>query len=127
MFVAAGQPRGSWRRLSYRLFWAEAMACVLGLYLSARSIAPVPEIVPGAVFHAWIVVVTFISISGARKPLAVVRRPSSPASMTDAVVDVGLQAPSIGTLAARGNRQPQSRRTHAGRRDWPVHSVFLVV
>jgi Protein of unknown function (DUF998) len=56
---AAAQPRGSWRRLSYGLFWAEAVACVLGLWLSAHSVAPVAEILPAAVFHSWIVAVTF--------------------------------------------------------------------
>lgn len=56
---AAAQPPGSWRRLCYRLFWAEAAACVAGLYLSARSVAPVAEILPGIAFHTWIFVVTF--------------------------------------------------------------------
>ena len=56
---AAGQPRGSWRRLTYWFFWAEVAACALGLWLSARGVAAVAEIIPGAVFHAWIVVVTF--------------------------------------------------------------------
>jgi hypothetical protein len=56
---AAGQPPGPWRRLCYRLFWAEAVACAVGLYLSARMVAPVAEIVPGAVFHAWVFTVTF--------------------------------------------------------------------
>lgn len=56
---AAGQPEDSpWRRLTYRLFWAEAAACAIGLYLSAQSVAPVAEIIPGAVFHIWIAVVT---------------------------------------------------------------------
>jgi hypothetical membrane protein len=55
---AAGQPRGRWRRLMYRLFWAEAVACGVGLYLSARAIAPLAEILPGAAFHAWVFTVT---------------------------------------------------------------------
>ncbi|MEA2704733.1 MAG: hypothetical protein QOD63_2678 [Actinomycetota bacterium] len=55
---AAGQPSGPWRRVAYLLFWAEAAACAAGLYLSAQSIAPVAEILPGSVFHVWIVVVT---------------------------------------------------------------------
>lgn len=59
---AAGQPEGTpWRRLTYRLFWAEAAACVIGLYLSSKSIAPVAEIIPGAVFHIWIFTVTLSS------------------------------------------------------------------
>jgi len=55
---AAGQPAGPWRRRTYRLFWAEVAACAVGVWLSARSIAPVAEIVPGVVWHAWVFVVT---------------------------------------------------------------------
>lgn len=55
---AAAQPRGPWRRLAYSLFWAEALACAVGLWLSARGVAPVAEILPAAVFHAWIVALT---------------------------------------------------------------------
>jgi hypothetical protein len=58
---AATQPPGTWRRVSYGLFWAEVAACALGLYLSAQSIAPLAEIVPAAVFHAWIIAVTLAS------------------------------------------------------------------
>jgi hypothetical protein len=65
---AAGQPPGPWRRLTYRLFWAEAAACAVGLYLSARNVAPVAEILPGAVFHAWVVTVTFATVSGSPAP-----------------------------------------------------------
>lgn len=60
---AAAQPPGPWRRRSYALFWAEAAACAGGLSLSALNVAPVAEILPAAVFHAWIVTVTF---AGAR-------------------------------------------------------------
>ncbi|MGH9263869.1 MAG: hypothetical protein ACRD1D_04185 [Acidimicrobiales bacterium] len=56
---AAAQPPGPWRRRSYAFFWAEAAACAGGLSLSALSVAPVAEILPAAVFHAWIVTVTF--------------------------------------------------------------------
>ncbi|HEX2274783.1 MAG TPA: DUF998 domain-containing protein [Acidimicrobiales bacterium] len=56
---AAGQPPGPWRRLSYALFWCELAACVVGIYLSALTVAPVAEILPGGVFHAWVVTVTF--------------------------------------------------------------------
>ena len=63
---AAGQEPGPWRRLAYRLFWVEAAACVAGLYLSARSIAPVAEILPGIAFHIWVFVVTFRSQPEAR-------------------------------------------------------------
>ncbi len=55
---AAGQPAGRWRRFAYLLFWTEVAACALGLYLSSRMIAPVAEIVPGAVFHGWVIAVT---------------------------------------------------------------------
>jgi hypothetical protein len=61
---AAAQPQGSWRRVAYRLFWAESAACALGLYLSARMVAPVAEILPGLVFHVWILAVTFATLGG---------------------------------------------------------------
>ncbi len=61
---AAGQPRGPWRRLGYGFFWAEGVACAVGLWLSARSVAPLAEILPAAVFHAWVLVVAF----GPRRP-----------------------------------------------------------
>jgi len=56
---AASQPPGAWRRLAYRLFWAEVAACAVGLYLSARGVAPVAEILPAAAFHAWVLTLTF--------------------------------------------------------------------
>ncbi len=55
---AAGQSPGHWRWLSYTLFWCELAACVVGIYLSALAVAPVAEILPGVVFHAWVVTVT---------------------------------------------------------------------
>lgn len=68
---AAAQPAGPWRRFTYRLFWAEAAACAVGLYLSARMVAPVAEILPGAVFHTWVVAVTFaVSAAPGRPALA---------------------------------------------------------
>lgn len=57
---AAAQPPGRWRRVTYRIFFAEVLACAVGLYLSARSIAPVAEILPAAVFHIWVIVITFV-------------------------------------------------------------------
>lgn len=60
---AAAQPPGRWRTLAYGLFWAEAGACVAGLYLSARSIAPLAEILPGAVFHVWVLTVTAAAVT----------------------------------------------------------------
>ena len=71
---AAGQPSGSWRRLAYGLFWAEAAACAAGLYLSARSIAPLAEILPGTVFHVWIVVVTFAGCGAGSAPMLLAGR-----------------------------------------------------
>jgi hypothetical membrane protein len=67
---AAAQPFGSWRRLAYGLFWVEAAACAVGLYLSARSIAPLAEILPGTVFHLWIVVVSVGAGVGAGRRLS---------------------------------------------------------
>ena len=55
---AASQPPGPWRRLNYGLCWAELAACALGVCLSALSVAPLAEIVPGAVFHTWVFTVT---------------------------------------------------------------------
>jgi len=69
---AAGQPPGPWRRLAYRLFWAEVVACAVGLYLSARHVAPVAEILPAAVFHAWVFTVT---LAGPRDRRPETRRP----------------------------------------------------
>ena len=43
---AAAQPAGTWRRLAYRLFWLEAAACAVGLYLSARESPPWPRSFP---------------------------------------------------------------------------------
>ncbi len=65
---AAGQAPGPFRRLAYRLFWIEVLACVVGLYLSARSVAPLAEILPGAAFHAWVVTVTFARPPDAEAP-----------------------------------------------------------
>ena len=56
---AAGQSPGPWRRFTYRLFFAEAVACAVGIYLSSRMVAPVAEILPATVFHAWVIVLTF--------------------------------------------------------------------
>lgn len=64
---AAAQPPGRWRRLAYRIFFAEALACAVGLYLSGHGIAPVAEILPAAIFHIWVVVVTFAA-GGSRLP-----------------------------------------------------------
>lgn len=58
---AAGQARGRWRQIAYGFFWTEVAACVVGFVLSNRSVAPLAEILPAAVFHAWIGAVTFAS------------------------------------------------------------------
>jgi len=63
---AANQPAGRWRRLCYGLFWAEALACAAGLYLSARSVAPLAEILPAAAFHVWIFVITTSLLTAGR-------------------------------------------------------------
>ncbi len=55
---AASQPAGAWRWVSYALFWGEAAACAIGLFLSNRGVAPLAEIVPAALFHLWIVTLT---------------------------------------------------------------------
>lgn len=55
---AAAQPAGRWRRVAYALFWAEAAACVVGIVLSQRSVAPLAEVIPAATFHLWVVVLT---------------------------------------------------------------------
>jgi hypothetical membrane protein len=56
---AAAQPAGPFRRLARRLFWAEVAACAIGFSLSGWRIAPLAEVLPAAVFHVWILVVTF--------------------------------------------------------------------
>ncbi len=69
---AAGQPAGRWRRLCYGLFWVEALASAAGLYLSARGVAPLAEVLPGAAFHIWVLVVT------SSLPIADLRRRGGP-------------------------------------------------
>ena len=65
---AAAQPAGPWRRLAYALFWAEVAACAAGLYLSSLHVAPIAEVLPAAVFHAWVVTLTLPSPLPARQP-----------------------------------------------------------
>ena len=55
---AAAQPAGPLRRTAVRLAKAEVAACVLGVWLSRGGVAPLAEIVPAAVFHAWVAVLT---------------------------------------------------------------------
>lgn len=74
---AAAQPSGRWRRLAYQIFFAEALACAVGLYLSGRGIAPVAEILPAAIFHIWVVVVTFAGTGQPAPPM-----PTDIASLT---------------------------------------------
>ncbi|MDQ6927500.1 MAG: DUF998 domain-containing protein [Actinomycetota bacterium] len=59
---AASQPRSAWRRGSYRFFWAEVVACVIGVLLSRSMRAAVAEIIPGAGFHLWIFFMTVRSL-----------------------------------------------------------------
>jgi hypothetical protein len=58
---AVAQPAGPFRLLARRLFWAEVAACAIGLSLSGWRVAPLAEILPAAVFHVWVLVVTFAS------------------------------------------------------------------
>lgn len=56
---AADQPSGGWRRWCYGLFWLEVAACAAGVTLSRNQVAPLAEILPALVFHAWVATVTF--------------------------------------------------------------------
>lgn len=58
---AAAQPPGALRRVAGRLAWAEVAACVVGVSLSRGGVAPLAEVVPAAVFHAWVATLTFWS------------------------------------------------------------------
>lgn len=69
---AAGQPPSRWRQLCYGLFWVEALSCATGLYLSSLRVAPLAEILPGAAFHIWVLVVT------SSLPITALRRRSGP-------------------------------------------------
>jgi hypothetical protein len=64
---AAGQPAGSWRQLSWVLFWLEAAACVAGVALSRSMRAPIAEAVPAAAFHLWILVLAIHAWRSARR------------------------------------------------------------
>lgn len=55
---AAAQPPGPRRRTAGRLAAAELAACVVGVGLSRRGVAPLAEVFPAAVFHAWVAVLT---------------------------------------------------------------------
>ncbi len=88
---AAGQVPGPWRRLAYRLFWAEAAAVAAGLYLSARRIAPLAEILPGVAFHAWVMVVTFARRSPGRRP-----QPLTRPTMADNIRPATIQGTTVG-------------------------------
>jgi hypothetical protein len=68
---AAAQPAGRWRRLTYSLFWAEALACAGGLWLSALGLAAVAEILPAVVFHAWVITLTVAAPQRWARPVAV--------------------------------------------------------
>ncbi len=57
-FALAQRP-GRWRRITFGLFLLEAVACLVGVVLSQRSVAPLAEILPAVCFHLWIVAVTF--------------------------------------------------------------------
>jgi hypothetical protein len=110
---AAGQPPGPWRTLAYRLLWAEAGACAAGLYLSARMVAPVAEILPGAVFHAWVVAVTFATVTGApapRSPESFAGSASSPAACADGRF-IGSSSDAMLPLTWSGGQQQHRARS----------------
>jgi hypothetical protein len=65
---AAGQPAGSWRRLSWAMFWLEAATCVAGVALSQSMRAPIAEAVPAAAFHLWILAVWIHAWRSDRRP-----------------------------------------------------------
>ena len=67
---AVTQRPGRLRRTAARLAGAEAAACALGVWLSRGGVAPLAEIVPAAVFHLWVGVLTFWPDQGpgARRP-----------------------------------------------------------
>jgi len=56
---AAEQPPGAWRRWCYRLLWLEVAASATGIVLSRNHVAPLSEILPAVVFHAWVAMTTF--------------------------------------------------------------------
>ena len=56
---AAAQPPGPLRRAAGRLARAEVAACLVGVWLSRRGVAPLAEILPAAVFHAWVATLTW--------------------------------------------------------------------
>jgi hypothetical protein len=58
---AASQPRSSWRRKNYAFVWFEVAACIIGVLLSRSMRAAIAEIIPGAGYHLWILVVTIRS------------------------------------------------------------------
>jgi hypothetical membrane protein len=57
---AADQASGAWRRWCYGLFWLEVAACAAGVSLSRIHVAPVAEILPALVFHAWVATTTLV-------------------------------------------------------------------
>lgn len=58
---AASQPTSSWRRESYGFVWLEVAACIIGVVLSRSMRAVIAEILPGAGYHLWILVITIRS------------------------------------------------------------------
>jgi hypothetical protein len=61
---AASQPAGRWRRVAWALFAIEAAACVVGVLLSRRSVAPLAEVVPAVGFHLWVLTLTTVGNPG---------------------------------------------------------------
>jgi hypothetical protein len=99
---ATAQAPGPWRRLAYGFVWAEVAACAGGLLLSSAHLAPVAEIVPAVVFHAWIATVT---LGVAQNPRPAV--PPSAYHRADAAVDRGGPGRGVGArrrLSSGGGR-----------------------
>ncbi len=82
-FVLA-QPPGPLRRVAKRLFWLEAAAGAMGVALSRRSVGPLAEILPAAVFHLWVATLTL------RRPVGCSGTSAGPYRPVRAAQPVGL-------------------------------------
>ncbi len=108
---AAGQAPGVWRRLAYRLFFAEVVACAGGLYLSARGVAPVAEILPAAVFHVWVFMVTFSAAADREAPSP---SPGRTSRLWERSLRVDGGAAPAGRSAPRPEAQPDAQEVADG-------------
>lgn len=55
---ALRQAPGTWRRVALALFALQVVASLVGVWLSARGVAPLAEILPAATFHLWVAALT---------------------------------------------------------------------